>query len=201
MKTITKEITLFKLSELPEDTQRKVISSFRDDDPSPWESENADTLKAFTRIFPVKVRNYEYEDRAIINFTIDAGWDYGEEIKSLSGPRLMRYIYNNYWDDITSPKIYYHPSALGKKRTSRITRTLEACPLTGYIMDNAILDPLVKFLANPSKDVTFEELLEDCLHSWLYACRDDYEFWMSEPSIREDIEANDYDFTEDGRLY
>lgn len=201
MKTITKEIILLKFAELPEDTQRKVIESFRNDDFFLWVRENADTLKAFERVFPVKVRDYEYGDRNDINFTISPNSDYGEEIKAFSGPRLMRYLYNNYWLDITSPKIYYHPASPGKKRASRITRTLENCPLTGYCMDNDILDPIFKFLASPSESVTFEDLLGDCLHSWLYACRDDYEYWSSEKGIREDIDANDYDFTEDGEIY
>lgn len=200
MKTITKEITLFKLAELPEDIQEEIISTFRQNDDYAWNTENADTLKAFEQIFPVKVRSYEYGYRNDIDFITSVP----DPILALRGPRLSKYIYNNFYPSLVKGKYYSKPRSKGTGYVSyhsKCQTSFGDCPLTGYGMDNDILDPIFAFLKTPSPDTDLADLMRDCLYAWLYACRDDYEYWMSEPSIREDIEANDYDFTEDGSIY
>jgi len=42
--------------------------------------------------------------------------------------------------------------------------------------------------------------MHDCLHNWLFGCRDDYEYQLSDESIIENIQANEYEFDEDGNL-
>jgi len=67
-------------------------------------------------------------------------------------------------------------------------------------MDYAILKPILDFMAKPD-NTTFEELLQDCLNAWGKACQGEYEFQMSEEYIADAMEANEYDFTEDGKRY
>ena len=50
------------------------------------------------------------------------------------------------------------------------------------------------------KDLLFE-LRDDILQDYLNILRNEYEYRTSEEAIIETIEANDYDFTEDGKLY
>lgn len=45
-----------------------------------------------------------------------------------------------------------------------------------------------------------DEALRDILDDYLYFLLDEYEYLTSEESIVETIEANEYEFTEDGRL-
>lgn len=46
-----------------------------------------------------------------------------------------------------------------------------------------------------------EELLKDKLEEFLNALQKQYEYYTSEEAIKETIEANDYEFTEEGELY
>ena len=75
------------------------------------------------------------------------------------------------------------------------------CPFTGYCMDETLLDPIRAFIKYPSPNTDYEMLIYDCLHSWLYACRDAYEYWLTPEAITEDIECNEYEFMEEGQLY
>ena len=72
------------------------------------------------------------------------------------------------------------------------------CPFTGYYMDDVLLDPLRQFLRRPGSR-SFEELLSDCLLAWVCACRDDWDSRLQDDAVAEAIEANDYEFTGDGK--
>ncbi len=87
---------------------------------------------------------------------------------SLSGWRLMAYLMNNHWNDLYTPKYFWKGM---KGRKSRIF--VDTCPLTGYYIDNDILDPIYKFLKSPTGNVTFDNLMNNCLDSFFRACRDD----------------------------
>jgi len=200
MKTAT--INIYKFSELPEETQEKIILSWRDNDDYFWSSENKDTLDAFEEIFPVKIKKWEYDYHNFIDF------DFTEtkEIENLTEQRLATYLWNNYKKKLFKGKYYSNTGYYDdkkqyhyKKRYSKIILE-HSCVLTGYCIDDDILEPIYKFLDKPT-NINFYDLMNDCLQSWVYACNKDYEYWLSEESIKEDILNNDYDFTEDGKIY
>jgi hypothetical protein len=189
----TQEISIYKFSELPEDTQEKVIEHFREGDQNFWSKENEETLKAFEEFFPVKIKDWEYGVRNYINFTLTCD----ETIEPLTGVRLLKYILNNYGTRLFKPKYLKHVK--GKARYSRINKDT-CCVLTGYCIDDDTLQPIYDFLKTPSNSVTLQDLMNDCLHAWVFACRRDYEHAYSDEAIKETIDANEYEFTEEGKL-
>lgn len=78
---------------------------------------------------------------------------------------------NNHWNDLYTPKYFWKGT---KGRKSRIFVDA-CCPLTGYYIDNRILDPIYQFLKSPTENITFDSLMNECLDSFFRACRDDME--------------------------
>ncbi len=193
MRTIVEEKTVYQFKELPEDVQEKIVSTWRDHDEYFWGDENENALDAFKKTFPVTIGQWEYGYRNYINHTENVE----PEISALRGIRLYKYIVNNFGNDLHTNKVYYGKNH--KKRVSRISY-YDDCPLTGYCIDEDILEPIKNFLKNPDNQTSLNDILSDCLESWLIACKNDYESWLSEEVIIEDIEANKYEFTIDGKI-
>ena len=63
-----------------------------------------------------------------------------------------------------------------------------------------MIDPIRDFIKSPDKETTFEELIKDCFHSFAKSVASDIEYQNSDEAIIETIEANDYDWTEDGKI-
>jgi hypothetical protein len=192
MQTITKQINLYSFNELSDDIKQEVINNWRVNDEYFWSSENADSLNAFCDIFNIKINDYEYGYRNYIN----ASFNLDDDVLNLSGLKLHKHLINNYYREIFKPKYYYKNS---KKRLSKI-QLKNDCVLTGYCIDNSILQPMYDFLKKPY-NTDFESLLNDCLNSWLNACRYDYDFWNSAECIIDEIESNDYLFLDNGNIY
>jgi len=189
----TKTYTVYKFNELTESAKQKAIDNYRNHDEYFWAGENEHTLKEFCNIFPVKVREFDYGYNKNIDFTYTAD----DNILQLKGLRLATYIHNNYGYKIFKKKYLAHIHK--EARYSKIQKETD-CVLTGYYIDNEILDPIYQFLKSPKENVTFEDLLNDCLQSWLSACQKDYEATQEDEYIIEHLEANDYDFTIDGKI-
>ena len=214
MKTI--EIKLYKFEELSEEAKDKARKNYRNNFSSyHWSSENEDTLKAFEKIFPIKVRDYSV-DSFYYNVRID--FTENDNIEELSGVRLLSHLWNNYKSDLyngaykivkTSDKKVIHKRVTSKyfERTNRWHNAYHSaitldncCPMTGYCMDDEILAPIFEFMNCPD-NTTFGELMQKCVDAWGYGCVKDYEYQESDEFIDGEIEYNDYDFTENGEIY
>jgi hypothetical protein len=164
-----------------------------------WANDSTKTLEAFCKVFYfVKVRNYDYGDRADINFSVDLS----EEVGLLHGLRASKWLYNNFYNQIVKGKYYSNGKYIDGKYTykNRYSKILKErdCTLTGYGVDYDILEPVFKFIDKPKEGVTIEEVISDCLWAWVYACQRDYEAQFEEANIIDYMEANEYEFTEDG---
>ena len=73
--------------------------------------------------------------------------------------------------------------------------------LTGYYIDDCILDPIYKFLKFPTENVTFDDLMNDCLDSFFRACRDDMESTQTLEYFTEESNANNWEYLLDGNLF
>ena len=174
----------YTFDELSPEVQEKVISSWRNDDQYPWDSENVDTLKRFADIFPVEIKNYEYRfNNSHINWKLS---EVNPPVAAFTGLRLRTWLLNNYYNTLYQGKRYY-ASNYTKKRVSKVIIEQADCPLTGYCMDYDILQPIWDFVKNPNTYQTLGDILQDCLNSWLSACQKDYKYWNSSESIKEDI--------------
>lgn len=192
------QVKVYSIHELDESAKEKALNWLREDPPG-WDAENRDTLNAFEKIFPVKISSWEYGYRDYINWTFEEDQD----IEELAGIRLLKYLHNNYYDDLFRPAIYWSKGPIGshsKKRKSRI-KVDNCCPLTGYCIDDAILKPIFDFMKKPEKHITFYDLMSDCLQSWIYAARDEYEYSMSDEALIDLADANEYEFDEYGNIF
>lgn len=165
-------------------------------------NENINSLKEFADIFPIKLNGREWT-----NFEFYANGD----IESLSGQRLANYIWNNYRYSLYKGKYYStkmkpcpvtkeHPAGLTYKYRHSKIMLEHSCVLTGFHMDDEILDPIYNFLDKPD-NTTFIELMQECIDAWQKAVKEDDEYAGSFENMSEHAEINEYDFTEDGELF
>jgi len=207
MRTI--RIKLYKFNELSESAKEKAIEDYRNkSDYNDYSEEITESVKAVIELFNLKTGR-SWDD--IRTSHID------DSILELKGVRLYKYIENNYYNDLFTPK---YIGSKDRKITgkqfifearkdhkgndytmifSKLKRN-NSCPLTGVCYDNDILQPVYDFLKKPSKDVTFEDLIRDIEGAITKCYRDNEEWVNSDEYITETIEANEYEFTKDGKL-
>lgn len=192
MRTI--EVKLYGIDELTDTAKNNAHSNYLNSVDYAWSEENRDTLNKFVDIFPVELRG---RDNDSIYMLCD------DEIAELKGVRLLKYLVNNYWNDLFKPKFIYNTKkGISGDTKSRYSKCQfdNCCTLTGYCMDMEILDPVYKFLKTPDKNTTFEMLMQECLNAWEMACRKDEEYQCSLEYFIETAQANEWEFTENGEM-
>lgn len=198
MRTITKTFEVFKLNELSKDIQEQAYNKWLENFDYTWSFDNIGTLEEFSKVFNIKVYNWEYDEHSysyLYNFKRD-------EDEQLSGMRLYKFILNNFWSDLFGRRVFHLKNDyFGKTRKSKILYERKSCGLTGYCMDDDIMDPIYEFLKKPSKDFTFRDLIESCLDSFFSACKEDFRYSCSEEKFRLECEENDVEFLENGEVY
>lgn len=192
MKEILVKYRVYTIDELSEEAKEKAYNAWLEHWDYAWEIENENTLKAFEELFPIKVLDWEYGlYRNYITFEVT-----DDDIKNLSGIRLLKYLYNNYFNLLFKPKVYQHPKNPKKQRISKIFYE-ENRELTGYYLDYDILDPIYEFFKNP-KNISFEDLMSRCLNTWVKTCSQDYEYCLSFENFVEESHINNWLYFEDG---
>lgn len=199
MRTI--ETKAYTFSELSEQAKQVALNSVREID-NFYAEEIIGSIKAITELFDIKTGN-EWTDFRTGH--ID------DDILGLSGIRLLKYLTNNYWQSLFSGKYYslwsktevsykYYKEGFPvlKSRHSKVMFNND-CTLTGVCYDNDILKPVYDFMQNPCKHTTFEDLIQE-MENAAEQCFIDAEEWVnSEEYLTETIEANGYEFTQDGQ--
>ena len=174
----TVEIQIFDIHELPENVRNNVIYNWRVDEDWYWWNEWENVLTAFFNHFSNETLLVDYEwaehHRSKVSFSVS------EELLEMKGVRLFKYLANNHGE---------------------LVNEWENCPLTGFGGDYDILRPISEFMKHPSPCTTFEDLIRECFEAWSLAVQKDYEYWLSEESILEDISTNDVKFTANGGIW
>jgi len=208
MRTIRTKV--YKFNELSDEAKEKAIDWCRNVNNDIHDYEDiVSSAKAVADLFDLKfgksytdIRFGHIEDR----------------ILELSGTRLYKYVVNNYYDSLFTPKYIktigrelkckqfickIHTGANGKftQLFSKLTKVNDGCALTGMCYDDDILQPVYEFLKNPDKSTTFEDLIKDIENAISKTLRDIEEWVNSDEYITEQIEANEYEFTQDGNLF
>ena len=171
MKTICFDV--YEFNELSDKAKEKARDWYRSIDTEyAWAAETRESMEAFAQLFPIKVRDWSYGGRgAGVSFEFrDDG-----TLEEIEGVRLYKWLVNH---DVTK--------LLGGD-----------CPLTGYCMDEDLLDPIRAFVKKPKG--TFRELLQDCFDAWIKAAESNVEYQGSDEYIDETIEGSGYTFTIDGK--
>ena len=127
---------------------------------------------------------FSYLNRRLHLVTIIKSNHSHEEIENFSGARLFKYLQNY--------------MTLRSKYENKIINLLDGnCPFTGYCADEDFLDPIKEFMKSP-KNITFRELMEECVHEGLKAIENDYEYQNSREYFEEETLSNNVEFTEEG---
>lgn len=200
MKTI--EIKLYKFEELSSEAQKTAVEKWRNDTEDSFSlNEILQSLTKFAEEFNIKIRDYSLG----YNSNIDARLGHIDDvILGLKGSRLVAFINNNFSHILYERKGYgsYEKKLNGKydyKRRSRINVINTCCPFTGVCFDEDILTPIRAFMQCPGKHDTYEQLLQDCISSCEQSADKAVEYENSFEYIKDTIEANDYDFTIEGK--
>lgn len=201
-----KEITVYKIDELSDKAKDRAHSEWVDSNEYFWASENKATLKKFVELLPIKAKNWEYDSCNGIVYWVFTDYEREDFYNSVTGPRLMSWIENNFLRYVRKGKYYstkghyidgkYHY----KHRYSKCQFSASDCPLTGYCVDMGILEPILKFMQKPDKHTTLYDLIGSCFDSWVKACVNDVQYQNSMECFIESCQANNYTFTESGKM-
>lgn len=169
MRTI--QTTVYQFGELNDEAKGKARAWYREGRSLFWDGEYQDTLNAFCSALGIKWDCCDI-DRMDIRYRIQQD----ENILELSYVRLWKWL----------------------QAQSFVSKLKTDCPFTGFCADEDILQPLREFLERPTK-TTLQELIGDCLYSWLKAYCADVEYQNSDEAVDSNILANEYEFTKDGK--
>lgn len=196
MRTVQRTYTLFSISELEETARQKAYTDWlAKGQEYPYAPFNRNTLEAFCNLFHVVCTNYRYDS---CTYYYRFYTEQEEDTEELSGIRLRTFICNNFHYGLYYPKTYWTKD-LKKKRNSHIT-LISSCPLTGFIMDDIMLQPLTDFMRSPDTR-NFKELMGDCLEAFFRSCRDDCEYHESEEYFKDESHGNNWEYLKDGTLF
>lgn len=208
MRTIRTKV--YNFNELSEPAKQKAINWYRSaNDDSYYYDDIISSAKAIVDLFGLKTGR-SYTD-------IRTG-HMDDNILELSGLRLYKYIVNNYYNNLFTPKYIktidrelkckqfickVHTGVKGKftQLFSKLTMVNDGCPLTGVCSDYDILQPVYDFLKKPDKSTTFEDLIKDIEHEISKTFRDTEEWVNSDEFIKDELINNEYEFTKDGNLF
>jgi hypothetical protein len=212
MKTI--EMKIFNFEELNMKAKERAILEYRDkeiDVTYIYEDAYA-SLKEFNKIFDLKEdsRDFLYLNTDRIE---------NDNILSLNGLRLQKFIYNNfanvlfkekYIGSLNSNKKNNHPRIKSKKLSngefsnafySKITKENFGI-LTGTCYDNDLLDPIYDFLKLRVFDKkNFKELLQNCYDNLKKSIDTELDYIESDKNIEEKILEHGYFFLATGEKF
>ena len=200
MRTIERQI--YRYDELSEQAQQVAIESMREGissvriESDSYEYRN--TLDKIENIFGVKVYDWsvnEYNSYFRFEFThID------EETEN--EPRLLlRYLNTNVLPYIDNKKRYYSKMARASRKSRILCNNSYDYCLTGCWCDNAIDNALNNIKQSVKNKFNAREFVNSILEGFFEQWQNDYEFALSDEYISEEIDANDYEFYENGKPY
>jgi hypothetical protein len=193
---------IYKFNELSKKAKQTAIDNYLAIEDFGWIYDEAwESLKAFSDYFDISMDSYDYNEpyRSRYSFKKD------DTILELSGLRLRTYLLNNYYSLFFERRPYgeYEERDNGKWRYDRYSNCQfreTCCPFTGGCYDDDLLDPMRQFLETPGNE-NFKDLLEECLSSLNKSVQGEIEGNSEEDAIADHFEANDYEFTADGRRF
>lgn len=210
MKTI--EVNVYSFAELSPEAQQTAIENYRDkgiETQCYWDEAHK-SVEAFHDLFGT---NQGY------NSWLDVRADRIDDVVlELKGLRLRKYLINNFGWKIYKGKYYslwskteksfkHHKDGYPvlKSRYSKVFFD-SCCPLTGVCYDDSLLQPFTDFIdkyreVTHAESTTFEDLLKEAFSNLKNDLENEDEYRNSDKGIREELEDQDYEYTEDGEEF
>jgi hypothetical protein len=197
MRTETITRNVYTIHELSDQARERAHEKWNEHDDYCWGDENRKSLEWFAERFHVVTKGWSYGGwgRTYMRFDLRMD-DVVYDIEVLKGQRLANWLMLHHFSDLYEGKWYC--KNYPKQRRSKVMFQ-ESCP-TGYCIDYSLLEPVRDFIKNPNPNTTYEELMEDCLDSWLTACQEDWEFTQTMEYFIDACDANEYEFYENGEM-
>lgn len=177
MKTI--EINAYEFSELNDEAKKTAYNTWLSNHEYFYFDENDNTLKEFCRFFDITVNHYEY-DTVISDYSMKTDY-HNEELSVYEQLKILESNYEN------------------MKNNARYGGS-KSCELTGYYMDEVILQPVRTIIENKGAFSSYYDTMETCLDDFFEACVSDYEYSSSLEFFKEECSYLDLYFTENGKL-
>jgi hypothetical protein len=210
MKTV--EINVYQFSELSDAAKEVAREWYKDltiQEGFSWSEEAYMSIREFCKIFGIKYISSCFSTYSEANVSFSAIED---TILELSGKRLIAYLWNNHSDLIIQrktkhfcrmqdgSKLFNCVSMNSGKYVSKCQFEESQCPITGVCFDEDLLKP-IKLAVKKGYSGTFENLLQECIDSWVKYAEQDCEGQLSNEFVEEEILANKYEFTENGERF
>lgn len=177
------QVDVYRANELSESSRKKAYDDWTDYTWYPLE-DNQKTLDVFREIFGPNEGCSIYSDR------------------KFTGHRLAKYIINNFWDDIHSrksyPKVISRSGKYGYKIRHSNIQVIRDFSLTGYYIDDVILEPIYAFIDHPVNGPSLSDLVREGISRFDREVERDYYEYYSMERFLEVCEENDYRFLKDG---
>lgn len=211
MRTIRTKI--YKFSELSKEGQQKAVCNYIANGNVQTDfiyDEAHNSVKKFHKVFNTKQDSRNWLECDCSN--ID------NNVLELKGLRLRTYIINNFWDSLykgkyfslwskteKSYKYYKEGYPVLKSRYSKVIFD-NSCTLTGVCYDDSLLQPIYDFInwnlrPDYNSYMDFETLMNDCFSSLEKDIDNEIEAKNSFEEVSQEIEANDYEFTREGKQF
>ena len=200
MRTI--EHKIFRYDELSEQAQQVAIESMRDRmSGTRIESDSADyrnTLEMIEQIFRVSIYDWSVDE---CNFYFRFEFTNIEEETENEPRLLLRYLNTNVLPCIDNKKRYYSKTARVSRKSRILCNNSYSYCLTGCWCDAAVDNALNNIKQSVKNKFNAREFVNSILEGFFEQWRNDYEYSTSDECIAEEIEANDYEFYENGKPY
>lgn len=195
-----KETKVYKFDELSDEIKETAIEKYRESYIEYfWADDGVATLKEFCKQFDIELKDYSLDcggcGQSSVSFNADT---YSMIADEIIGMKAFKYLQNNYWHILHKPQF----RGTIKNNTAYYSGIFwdDCCVLTGYYIDDIILQPIYDFLKRPDETTALKDLYDDCFNAFILAWDKDVKYQYSDESIIETIEANEYEFTVDGEL-
>jgi len=208
-------ITLYKFDELSKEAREKAIESLTEilaqsaDEGD--NSEYEDALQEIEKAFGIKVTNYCVGSYRLYDFNFKftdsrwKNWDW-DDITEKNDPSLLLRYFNEVDNYCRKGKYYsidyYKDGKYSyKRRYSKVIFPEYSCMLTGTWCTNAVDDVMNNFWDYYRKGFSVREFINEMLDKFFSYWEEDLNYHWSREYIEEEIEAADFEFTENGERY
>ena len=201
-------VTIYNFEELSVEAKKNAIENVRNDyagNQIPWADENTDSIKAIAGAM-----NCGYDIDSYNHVAMYFDNEYAEEILNLEGKRAYAYIWNNFIEPNIKPKYIcgckindkLHYKCVGKDSISYYSKVTKGfdCPFTGYCADMLLWDAWESFKKDFTKDTSVVNFISEVEYTIGRFLDDEDDYYYSDDYIKDIIEGDGLEFTEEGEI-
>lgn len=192
----TRSYKVYKFRELPQESQQKAIERFRElnNEDNFYTDEIVDSLKGlFDKCSGITLRDYslgDYRSHVKINFSQSVVYE-------MTGKRAIAWLENNLYAGLRIPFKHSKRKEFLKYGEGYRAGQIKPCPFTGVCYDE---DYIMALNDSLKAGESLGEAFEGLAHTATKLIESEQEYRNSDKAIIETIEANDYDFTLNGKI-